>query len=140
MKKTFILFAFMLAMISCFCQTTKVEYIYDTSGNRISRQIVTIPAKSSTIENQEVTETVIGEKKVMLYPNPTNGILNIDFSNWGEKIDIKLFVVDLNGKMIIRKTFKSLKNIVDITSLPNGVYILKIIADGENLEYKIIKQ
>lgn len=68
-----------------------------------------------------------------VYPNPTKGVV---YFNKNVK-DIKVY--DITGKMV--KSFVGNKELIDITNLSNGVYIIKYL-DGNNQLHasKIIKQ
>lgn len=69
-------------------------------------------------------------KKVALYPNPTNGIVNIlntDFE--------KIAVYNLFGKLITERTYNSQ---LDLSGLSKGTYIIKLISQKEVLVDKII--
>lgn len=71
-----------------------------------------------------------------LWPNPTYGILNIE--NELSSIDV-LSVMDINGKEIIQRTIYSNKTAINVSNLPNGVYIIKIGCNGSASFKKFIK-
>lgn len=72
------------------------------------------------------------EQQISVYPNPTNGILNIN-SATGLK---ESSVFDLLG----RKVYSSSNNTLDLHSLQNGSYILKTTSnDGKTETTKILK-
>lgn len=58
---------------------------------------------------------------VSLYPNPTNGILQVTTPSVGLAIDI----FDMTGRRCISITSKDSVTILDLSSLPQGVYILR---------------
>lgn len=64
-----------------------------------------------------------------IYPNPTNGIININ-SNCVENIDI----LNLHGKII----YNGKDNIIDLGNHPKGVYILRIITDKYTKVEKLV--
>jgi len=67
-----------------------------------------------------------------IYPNPTSGVLN-----FSQKVnDIKIF--DLDGKLIFNKNINS--NILDVSTIKNGVYILDITSDNKKTSQKFIKK
>lgn len=72
------------------------------------------------------TSTLIAdsENKFQVYPNPTNGIINLDKPQQYE-------VLDLSGK-IIQKSFGEK---IDLTGIERGIYLVKVNATI----YKIIK-
>ncbi len=70
---------------------------------------------------------------LIIYPNPAKDIIHI----LTDKVQIKgLVLTDVNGK-IIKET---VENKINLTSLENGLYLLKIInTDGLSITKKIIK-
>jgi Leucine-rich repeat (LRR) protein len=63
---------------------------------------------------------------IKIYPNPTQGYLNIDInSEFG--VDYRLDISDLQGRIVYRKNIETrLKHELDLTSLPKGMYFIKI--------------
>ncbi len=78
--------------------------------------------------NMAINETVI------IYPNPTAGIINLkDFKN---PADIKIY--GTNGQLL--KSFQEVNNKIDFSDLPTGVYILKFISDDKTVIWKVVKE
>ncbi|HNQ68183.1 MAG TPA: linear amide C-N hydrolase [Bacteroidales bacterium] len=71
-------------------------------------------------------------KQPNLYPNPTTGIINIEFDNI-KKIEI----INQQGQLVL--TSNDNKN-VDISEKPNGIYFIKITTDDMVISLRIIKQ
>jgi len=63
-----------------------------------------------------------------IYPNPvSNGIVEMIF-NLKEASPVTIFVVDINGKIVLTRNLSSLKSgqfQMDVSSIPNGLYMLK---------------
>jgi alpha-tubulin suppressor-like RCC1 family protein len=71
-----------------------------------------------------------------VYPNPTNGIINIQAKN-----NYSLTIYDITGKqMLSYQPTNGLNSTFDISNLPNGVYYLKLQSDNYYQTKKIIKQ
>lgn len=72
--------------------------------------------------------------KTTLYPNPTNGIVNIKASAEMKSIEI----YSILGNLV--KTYSNEKQL-DLSSLPSGTYIMKLTSvDGDISRQKLIKQ
>lgn len=75
-----------------------------------------------------------------VYPNPSNGVFTI-------RADINtpatLQVIDLTGKLVYTETTEAsangLETKIDINTLPQGIYFIKVYAGNETLNAKIIK-
>ncbi len=81
-------------------------------------------------------ELRITNEEIRLYPNPTNGILNIRLSQKAQIKEIRLF--DLIGK---EQATKLEQNQLDLSPLSKGIYFLQLqLNNGETLSRKIIKQ
>jgi len=112
---------------------------------------VTIYWPSGTVDvvvNPNINETLIvteGEtlslqttlaNDLILYPNPTKGILNLN-TNYGFENAI-YSVFDMTGKRVLNDRFNS--NTIDVSGLSSGNYILRVIDNGVIKTQKFIKQ
>ena len=85
---------------------------------------------SSTIDNQLV------EDKIILFPNPNNGVFQLDFSDL-EIENIQVF--DLSGKLMLEKNGKFRDSLeIQIPDERVGVYFLKGTVDGQNFYKKLV--
>ncbi len=73
------------------------------------------------------TRNVSDNKNVRLFPNPTRGVLNLEFSSTGK---VQLEVYDLLGKKMTDLSYQGLVSSFDLSDLPNGLYIIRINDDG----------
>ncbi len=61
---------------------------------------------------------------VSVYPNPTNGILNLDINGINTPLEIQ--VISASGSVLLnKKVFESTNTILDLNSFANGMYILR---------------
>jgi hypothetical protein len=75
---------------------------------------------------------------VQLYPNPTNGIINIQLS--GNEKAQRFEVYDITGKLVKTKVNTSHAiNQIDLSELKRGTYIIRIISDSNSITRKIQK-
>jgi len=74
----------------------------------------------------------------VVYPNPTDGDLLIEFDQENTAIQLKVF--DLGGKLVIEKSIEAGKEIeLDLNGLQNGTYILDISSTETNSRVRITK-
>ena len=70
-----------------------------------------------------------------IFPNPTTGILSIDFES---EINGKLFLTDFTGKSVLTEKLKQ-KNLLNLSGLANGVYLLEVKTPNGILIEKVVK-
>lgn len=74
-----------------------------------------------------------------VYPNPTTGILNLRFNSITNS-NVKILVYNLFGKVFYQQANPTdeMEIQLDLSLLPNGIYLLKVENDPKILSYKII--
>lgn len=106
-----------------------------------TQSVVAINCAAKTIG--ENTTMIHNESEVFLYPNPTDGLFNLKINDVKGKIiaytifDAHGRVIQLLEKQIIENT---LNQKIDITTLPNGIYLIKIRIDNKEIIKRISKQ
>ena len=129
----------------------RIKFSYDASGNRVLREnviFVSSNIKSSSVGKPEaasaekqIYKDVVGEMKVAIYPNPTRGMLRVDISGVEIPFGAKLFIHNFSGAVIQQLNGLSESNMVDISSQPAGIYIMKISLGMNQISiWKIIKE
>ena len=90
----------------------------------------------ATMSVEEIKE----DKLAIVYPNPTNGLLNIQFSDYLSNIKIELY--DISGKLIKQQLTNSLESnnieILNVDNVVNGSYLLRISTNNRQETYRII--
>ena len=74
-----------------------------------------------------------------VYPNPTNGLLNIRINNYVGKVTIQ--IIDINGRIVneIKNEDFDIEKSIDLNNLQSGMYVVKVTSDSMNFTHKIIK-
>lgn len=76
------------------------------------------------------------EEEVLIYPMPSHDLINIESKAGNSITGVKL--TDMVGKLVLQETNK---NVIDVSTLQNGIYILSMkFSDGNILVKKIIKE
>jgi hypothetical protein len=79
------------------------------------------------------------EKKVALFPNPSNSFVNISIPN--EMVKKTTFILfDNLGKIIQIGDFNLFENKLDVSELSKGVYFIDMNYNQQKLTYKIEKK
>ena len=89
---------------------------------------------STVLSNQDVAIN----DRINVYPNPSNGIVNIAIANYSGSLKVSL--VDLNGRVVYSNEFYdfSLERSINVKNYQSGVYLLNLEAEGVKLTRKII--
>lgn len=109
-------------------------------------QTCQVKAKTGPINNissNSVTENTIGLEEnpailFRIYPNPTQNILNIEYTGDPEHKSIQFY--DTNGKLLFKQLTDQNLIELDISDLPKGLYQLKINLDHAVIHKSIIKK
>jgi|GEM_PF-1755803 len=101
-------------------------------GNYIHNQIW---VKLITVGIEDNQDIALSEH---IFPNPTNGLLNIPFIKGLENTTFSIAELS-TGKQIFNGAFTNSVQTIDISHLSNGIYILRL-ANEQASAVKIIKQ
>jgi hypothetical protein len=77
------------------------------------------------------------EKGFSLLPNPANNNVEIRLENQLKNVEIELY--HINGQLIHTYYFSN-SSIINISNLPTGVYVVKMISDDNFYSQKLIKK
>lgn len=73
-----------------------------------------------------------------LYPNPVSSEINISFPKSTDQADFKLY--NVLGKLVLQTKITTMKNRLDVSDLPSGMYIASITSNNKTTSFKIIKE
>jgi hypothetical protein len=90
--------------------------------------------KISILNVIKTTTELTSLNGIKIYPNPSNGVFNIDGLNANQQNVIEIYTID--GKLIKQKKSNSVTEMIDISNQISGIYLLLI----DNKAFKIIKQ
>jgi len=108
------------------------------NGNIEERNYLFALDLNDIIDFQTNTEnTILGQNKVTLYPNPVNEMLKVDFE-YPYEGSISIHDASLRS-ISVQKTDPTKHWELDFSSYPNGLYFVKLIANGQTGIYKLIK-
>lgn len=99
-------------------------------GSPMMRLILDGQRKFSTA-GVKPQQAVAEKKNLMLYPNPADLSLTLQLETRSKSMEI--IVYDLMGKLVLEKSLHE-TNTLDVSSLNPGMYILRLVNDGEILQ------
>ncbi|MEF8846144.1 MAG: choice-of-anchor Q domain-containing protein, partial [Bacteroidales bacterium] len=77
------------------------------------------------------------QNELKVYPNPTNGLLKIELSE-NNRIDM-LKVTTISGMELISRRVNENTFLLDLSSCPGGVYLIRAIGGGDAATLRVIK-
>ena len=80
-------------------------------------------------------EKELEQTKAAVYPNPVSNELHVDFPFDDVKTRISLY--SLQGACVKSVTTMDMTNVIDVTGIPDGLYILDVNANGTHKSFKI---
>ncbi len=110
---------------------TVIQWIVvDKAGNKDTCSFE-VQVNANTAVNE------FAEKDISVYPNPTHGIVNLQFADHNIQ---KLSVSDIKGIQIIEKTTVQQNEIIDLSSYSKGIYFITIQTEKKTFTIKIVKE
>jgi hypothetical protein len=88
------------------------------------------PPPDGTNTVQSLPETDVKSDMISIYPNPSSGLLNMEYYSNNDK-EVQIIVMDITGKIILSQKL-NVENgfnpeVIDLQRLENGMYMLQII-------------
>ncbi len=116
---------------------------YGEAGTYAVSLVVTNPAGSDTmLKSGFITVTSMGDEELYeknvfsVYPNPCDGLLHIDASSLEgiEQVNLR----DMNGKVIKTRNSPGHVTNFETSSLEPGLYLVEVIAGGQQYLHKLL--
>lgn len=124
--------------LSVLAQT--LSYSYDAMGNRIAREIVISKKAAPLKDSTSYMSEVLSERTVKIYPNPTRGQLKVEIPIQEGQLIPQFKIYSSSGQLIHSVKATSSTTSFDLSSTPNGLYLLHVIIGKEESTWKIIKK
>ncbi len=115
---------------------TRVSYVYDSAGNRVSRTIV-LTRVMNPEEDYFVRETM-KESTVKIYPSETN--VKVVIENYSEDFPIRYFLYNVQGALLQSNINVNPTFTLDMAGYSTGTYVLKIIIGDYSSNWKFLRK
>jgi len=115
-----------------------IRFSYDDSGNRIKREVITVEsvnAKDKDIQRFLTKERLDG--CITVTPDNNQGRVHIDIKDKTLSGPYLISLYAMAGYMVYEATELSDRSDIDISNLPNGLYVLVISQNGKSNAWKI---
>ena len=137
----------LLAFNGLKAQTVTVNFEYDESGNRTRRYIElkkaeengeSVKTEESTGWQSEVRDVMQGAE-LTIFPNPTDGLINVNIAGVNGSNFFRLTLSTLSGTIIEERNSVDENTQLDISRLAQGMYLLTVSTPSERRVWKIVK-
>jgi len=78
----------------------------------------------------------LSKSEFFIYPNPTFGMFTVSYANKEVK---RITVFDITGKLVLQKYKPQQYEIIDLSNVGSGIYIIRVYSEGKILTSKVIK-
>ena len=110
--------------------------MYNNPTNQMGYGIANFQSAYNTLHNLGIEEQFLNDN-FAVYPNPVKDRLNISFPKGVSQAIITVF--NILGKKVLEQEVTSGNSQVVLSSLPQGVYIAKVVSEETKNSFKIIK-
>lgn len=95
-----------------------------------------------TTSTAGVSEVKVKNKEVKVYPNPSNGIFQLEITNYKSGINNEVEIYNVLGQQIYQSNINSDNTEINLSGQPQGVYLYRLINESGGLigEGKVVIQ
>lgn len=130
----------LVAFLVAVCASAQsVSYAYDDAGNRVRREIVLSRQKGKQAASLRF-ESALDSRAIVIYPNPTKGVLKIEIGDFYAADGGNIIVNDMAGRRVLEAEIDSDSFSIDLSDRQSGIYLLTISLNGKSSVWKIIKE
>ena len=134
------------------------SFTYDAAGNRINRNVITLN-KSATLDTTLVSEEAVteeeiaeqeklqeqlGELELLVYPNPTKGLVVVEITSVSLQatptLECSYQVFDLSGREIMAGQATGSTINVNLSQQVAGMYFLRVNINGVEKSWTVVKE
>ncbi|MBC7864880.1 MAG: T9SS type A sorting domain-containing protein [Bacteroidia bacterium] len=97
-----------------------------------------VPLRLAIDDDSKETSITTENESLLVYPNPNNGTFSLETNS----ADVKdVFVYDMLGNIVFSQSKTATQLLtVDVSNLPNGIYLVKVMCGDKIQTKKIIKE
>ncbi|MFM2386614.1 MAG: hypothetical protein RL660_1371 [Bacteroidota bacterium] len=111
---------------------TKYQLTHTTATEGVNFYRIKSIGKNGDVQYSNIVSTILAlTEQVQVYPNPATGKITVSAKDF-----VQCDVISMQGKVIMTSTSKTL----DIATLDNGVYFIKVKGRTSSATVKIVKQ
>ena len=120
-----------------------VSFVYDANGNRISRSLQFRSENRNGLDSDSLFVSSLSEMfdgtTVKIYPNPTPDHFSM-LVNGDVAVDAHVFLFTVEGVLLEEKTIRNSSVEFDLSGRSTGVYLVKLMLNGESKAWRVLKK
>ena len=137
-----------LALLATGLFAQDLVYTHDANGNRIMRETIVLktanpgnsnPAITQEPEQQDGTKAFWLGSHILVYPNPTKGLVVLK-ADENLPADAEIQVFDNQSRLIRSLQVNAKQTEIDLSAQAAGIYIIRLIVQGRQKEWRVMKQ
>jgi hypothetical protein len=117
--------------------TWQLGYLYPAAFvlNATSGEVLNVKKSSSAVS---VNETPTLENSLVVYPNPSNGIINIQ-SNMLNVRQAEVRVFAATGELVLNRQINDIRerNVLDVSEFGSGIYTIVVDSEGQSVSRRV---
>ena len=135
-KAILLIFLFVLTYTKIYGQT--VVYTYNEQGSCTSRTLKGTPRKSKEVQKTGINTKLL---KVTLSPSSTlQEQVSISVVGLSSGHSLSYIMSNASGQIVFKGSIWNESIILTTADLPRGIYLVKVISDGYEKSYKLLKE
>jgi hypothetical protein len=116
-------------------------YFYDWKVSTLDKFCYTelVPATAVLDLGSATNQSDFNDHSIVLAPNPTDGLTTLTVKTSGA---MEIMLTSMEGSVMLRKSNFTEENsdfLLDLTSFPSGIYVVKLIQQGKSFTRKIVR-
>jgi hypothetical protein len=117
--------------------TAGTYYVRAYGYNNANNATVCYTLRVATGTASRESELIVSDK-ISVFPNPASEYMNVTIDGLTGMADIRLF--DMYGKMVMQQSSARSTTQLNVSSLPAGVYMIKVMSAKKESTLKFVKQ
>ena len=112
------------------------SYSYTVTGE--TDFIESSPSNEANADWTSLSEEMVGNQHIVVYPNPTNGVLTIE-TQYAASMTTECAVFNIMGQEVMRQVGTGSQMNLNLSALPEGTYFVKVVSESESKTVKVVK-
>ena len=114
----------------------EVDNVIWSNSNWTNKDFATV--YSTDCSTVGLLENMKNKFEMLIYPNPTNGYVTIQLDEIPKNVVIN--IKDVLGKTLLEQKANSRSTLINVSSLPKGIYYVELINDSYKYAKKLVVQ